>query len=231
MASASHLERAGHVRVHRADERVGARGKRRDVVGLRGDAVEDLALEDGLAVGVLDLDVVRDARVLVVERDLEGLVRRGAELRLVERDVEGRELEDRAGRGLRRAGGARGAGAPTRRGGRGAGRRGRRERARTSSPGTASRPAPAGSWARPSPRRSSPRRSPGRRRARTGSDPSPGTSRPCWARMNAIEVLDLLVVERPGRVPGVRPDRHEALRVAAHVPAADRQDGAQVLAG
>src|SRR6478609_6501921 len=70
-------ERAGHVRVDRADKGVGAGGERRDrVVDLAG-AGEEVALEGDGARGVLDLDVVRDARVVVLEVDREWPGRHG----------------------------------------------------------------------------------------------------------------------------------------------------------
>ena len=72
-------ERAGHVRMDRAGEGVGtgraAPGRRRPF----GDAGEDLALED-LGAGrrsLVDGDVVRRPRVLVLEVDVEGRVGRG----------------------------------------------------------------------------------------------------------------------------------------------------------
>src|SRR6478752_5051527 len=71
IALAPDRERAGHVRMDVAHERVAARGQRPDVVVHRREPREDVALEDGRAARVLDLDVVRDARVLVLEHDLE----------------------------------------------------------------------------------------------------------------------------------------------------------------
>src|SRR5688572_27983357 len=88
-------ERADHVRVDRAYELIAPGRQRRDVVRPRRDAREDLALEDAGAARVLDLDVVREGLV-VGERDLEGGVRGGAELRRVERDVLGRQVHDGA---------------------------------------------------------------------------------------------------------------------------------------
>ena len=42
------------------------------------------------------------------------------------------------------------------------------------------------------------------------------------------QLLEVPVVQRPGRVALVRPDRHQRVRVTAHVAAADRQDALQV---
>src|SRR6476659_535387 len=69
-ASAPHGQRAGHVRVHGAHERVAAGREGGHVVGLGRDARERGAAEHRRAARVLDLDVVRDAGVLVVELDL-----------------------------------------------------------------------------------------------------------------------------------------------------------------
>src|SRR5262245_6662715 len=66
-------ERARHVRVDVAHERVTAGLERGDLVVLGGDAAEDVALEHRGATGVLHLDVVWDAGVLVVEVDRERL--------------------------------------------------------------------------------------------------------------------------------------------------------------
>ena len=61
----------------------------RDVVDARLDAVEDLALEDDGAGRVLELDVVRRARVLVVEGDRERLPAGAVNDRLDEGDALG----------------------------------------------------------------------------------------------------------------------------------------------
>src|SRR5690348_13776786 len=78
----------------RAHERVAARLEGRHVVRLLGNAVELVALPDLLAGTVLDRDVVRGARVLVVEGDLEGRAGGRAQARRVERDVLRLEIDD-----------------------------------------------------------------------------------------------------------------------------------------
>ena len=74
-------ERARHVRVDRADERIGAGREGRHVVDDDRRAGDDLAREHGRARRVVDRDVVRLARVLVVERDRERLAGRRLERR------------------------------------------------------------------------------------------------------------------------------------------------------
>src|SRR5580765_2786614 len=66
-------------RVDRALELVGPGCQGGNVVGLLPGSGEVLAVEDLLAARVEDVEVVRDAGVLVVERDLERLVRGRAE--------------------------------------------------------------------------------------------------------------------------------------------------------
>src|SRR5689334_20329166 len=80
IASAPRGDGAGHRRMDRADEVVGARGHRRDVVRLGRDTREDLADEEVGAARVLDVDVVRDPGVLVLELDLEPGVGRDLEI-------------------------------------------------------------------------------------------------------------------------------------------------------
>src|SRR6478672_11957804 len=60
-------QRAGHRRVHGAQERVAPRRKRGHLVVLRCDPVEGRPAELDGAGRVLDLDVVRNAGILVVE--------------------------------------------------------------------------------------------------------------------------------------------------------------------
>ncbi len=79
-------QRSCHVGVHRADERVGPRRQRRHrVVAFRG-AGEHVGLENDGPRRILDLDVVRDAGVLIVERQRERGIGRSRQLGRVERD-------------------------------------------------------------------------------------------------------------------------------------------------
>ena len=94
--------RAGHVRVDRATEGVGARGQRRHVVGRLGRPGDDCALEHGIAGGILDPDVVRNAGVLVVEQDRERLAGRSVDGRLLEVNVQGADRDRRSAAGTRR---------------------------------------------------------------------------------------------------------------------------------
>src|SRR6058998_15619 len=89
----------GHVRVDRADERVGAGRKRRHVVDLGRDPREDLALE-GLLTGrrsLVERNVMGGALVLVREGDRERLAGRRRDGRLDERHALGMDLH--VGRG------------------------------------------------------------------------------------------------------------------------------------
>src|SRR5215218_2015503 len=90
-----------HVRVDGADERVGPGREGWNLVLLRRDAGEDVALERDPAARVLDLDVVRGPGVLVLEVDHEWLVRGG-------RDGRRRELDPGRRDGDALAGGATG---------------------------------------------------------------------------------------------------------------------------
>src|SRR5438128_1411631 len=80
--------------MHVADKRVGPRLQGGHAVVLLVDAGEDVTLEERGPGCVLDLDVVRDARVLVVEGDRECRVRRSTDLGRREGDVLGRDVDD-----------------------------------------------------------------------------------------------------------------------------------------
>ena len=81
MGSLPDGERPGHdARVDVADEAVGPRLDGRHLVRLGGDAREDGALEDRGVTRVEDFDVVRNARVFIVELDGESVAGGCAEL-------------------------------------------------------------------------------------------------------------------------------------------------------
>src|SRR6476660_6282944 len=96
------LDRGGPCHGRRMDdaqELVGAGGQRGHVIDLGVDAVEDLALECHASRGILDLDVVGCALVLVVERDLERLAGRCRERGFDEHDPLGLDLDVRGATG------------------------------------------------------------------------------------------------------------------------------------
>src|SRR5256885_16069395 len=102
------LEAAGHLGMDRASELVCAGLEGGDVVRLRGDAGELVAMEDLLATRVRDREVMWRPGILVVDRDLEGLVRGCSKRCRVPGNALGLEVEGRAG--LAAASGRRAAG-------------------------------------------------------------------------------------------------------------------------
>src|SRR4029078_1405378 len=85
-------QRPGHRRVHGAQERIAPRRKRRDLVVLGRDPVEGRPAELDSSGRGLDLDVVRNAGILVVELEDEGLVGRSGQGVGVELDPRCRDL-------------------------------------------------------------------------------------------------------------------------------------------